>query len=142
LDQYTYKRNLISHECHFIVSVTFVLDLQLFNNVKQKIDDEASEDEFVDVEGGFYSSNEHLSEPTEHSKITSVNIICAIYKRFFNYKICLFCSNLDLPQAESCSAAKSVNSATVIMCAKCVEKFENLEDCITHMREVIAIVQR
>jgi hypothetical protein len=50
------------------------LDLQLFNNVKQKIDDEESEDEFVDVEGGFTSSNEHLSGPTEHSEITSVDI--------------------------------------------------------------------
>jgi hypothetical protein len=45
-------------------------------------------------------------------------------------------SNVDLLQAENFTAAKSA-SETVIMCAKCVEKFENLEDCIKHMREVI-----
>jgi len=48
---------------------SLLLDLQLFNNVKQKIDDEVSEDEFVDVEGGFTSSNEYLSGPIEHSEI-------------------------------------------------------------------------
>jgi hypothetical protein len=67
-------------------------DLQLFNNVKQKINNEISEDEDVDVEGGFTSSNEHLSGITEHPEITLVttlfcHLICC------NYKICyIFCT--------------------------------------------------
>lgn len=44
---------------------------------------------------------------------------------------------MDLLQDESGSALKPAVSATVIMCAKCVEKFENIEECIKHMREVL-----
>lgn len=51
---------------------SFFADLQLFNNVKQKIDTEVSEDEYVDVEGGFNISNEHFFEPTEHLITTLV----------------------------------------------------------------------